>query len=394
MRIGIDASRANIPDKTGTELYAFSVIQELKSRIPSDVRVELYSKEPLRGELGQLPDNWTSYVLRWPLPLLWTQARLALHILLRRPDVLYIPTHTLPLFTGKRNVAVIHDVGFAHEDELYDDKTIGGGPSWKKRSLNGLIRLATGGKYSAREQDYHRFAVEHAKKHADSIITVSQFSAGEIEQYYAITQEKITVIPNGYTPKKAAATPGEGHYLLYVGRVERKKNSAFLVDAYARARENGYEGNLVLAGKPGFGYNDVLARIARHSLQDSVNLLGYVDDDALAQLYAGADAFVFPSVYEGFGIPVLEAMDAATPVICSDIPALREVAGEGALFFELGNTRAAADAILEVTHNPSKRNALIELGQERIKEYSWEKTAQQTWDLLEKELKKSAKMLS
>jgi glycosyltransferase involved in cell wall biosynthesis len=391
MIIGIDASRANIPDKTGTEWYAYHVIEELKKQIPADVEVRLYSKKALTGELAVLPENWSSHVLQWPIPLLWTQARLSLHMVFNSPDVLYIPTHTLPLVAPKKSVVVIHDVGFAHADQLYNDATIGGGSSLKKMLLRAAVRLVTLGRYTAREQEYHRFAVEHAKKHATRILTVSEFSKKEIMEYADVEPGRIAVVPNGFNTRGNVEkdTSAKKPYVLYIGRIERKKNSELLVNAFAQLVDSGYAGDLILAGKPGYGYEQVQNTIREHGLEDRVICPGYVEEEMLTSLLSGASVFVFPSAYEGFGIPVLEAMSAGVPVVCSDIPPLREVAADAAQFFDVSSAESLFSAIQKVLADKSLQVTLQKQGIKRAAEFSWQKTGQLTWQELERVLENS-----
>lgn len=393
MIIGIDASRANATQKTGTEWYAFHVIEELKQLIPGDYTVVLYSKEPLTGSLGKLPPNWSNRVLMWKPGFLWTQMRLSFEMLFHAPDLLYIPTHTLPLKTPKKSVTVIHDVGFAHQNQLYNNATLGSSSRFGKRLVSGMVWLLTLGKYTATEQDYHRFAVEHAKKKASSIITVSHFSRDEMVRLYDIDPGTVQVIHNGYNARKndnAQPQSVEKPYILYTGRLEHKKNTPRLIDAFAILKNKyGYTGKLVLAGSPGFGIEEVHAQITHHSLQKSVIELGWVSEDELSRLMQHSDAFIFPSLYEGFGIPVLEAMNAGTPVVCSDIPPLREIAADAAEFFSPKSDDEMAASLNRVLQDRAYREQLITKGHSRAQDFSWKKTAEDTWQVLKSHCKSS-----
>lgn len=394
MIIGIDASRANATQKTGTEWYAFHVIEELKQLIPGDYTVVLYSKEPLTGSLSQLPPHWSSKVLAWKPRFLWTQMRLSLEMLFHAPDLLYVPTHTLPLITPKKSVTVIHDVGFAHQNQLYNNATLGSSSSLGKRLVSTAVWLLTLGKYTATEQDYHRFAVEHAKKKALSIITVSNFSRDEMVRLYDIDPASVHVIHNGYNTRTSNNTQSQSvqkPYLLYTGRLEHKKNTPRLIDAFAiLKKKHAYTGKLVLAGSPGFGIQEVHKRITHHALENSVIEAGWVSEDELTRLMRDADAFIFPSLYEGFGIPVLEAMNAGTAVVCSDIPPLREVAEDAAEFFAPESADAMAASLNHVLHDSAYREGLISKGHQRSKHFSWQKTAEKTWAVLKPYCESSA----
>lgn len=390
MIIGIDASRANEKNRTGTEWYSYHVIQQLKTIIPAEHRVILYSKEPLRDGLEQLPPNWSSRVLQWRPGLLWTQLRLSIEMVLNRPDILYVPAHTIPFIHPKKVITVLHDIGFERANELYNDKQIGYQSSVSKTIINVLVRILTLGKYSAREQDYHRFSARLALRAASHIITVSQFSKKEMKEVYGVADDFVTVIPNGFNAREYTKTDIlerkhiRSPYIFYVGRLEEKKNTLRLIEAFAILRKNyHFKGQLVLAGSPGYGYNHIQEAIHRNALEDAVIETGWVSDQDVATLLTQASCFVLPSLYEGFGIPVLEAMNAKTPVACSAIPALQEVCEDSALYFPPKNPAEIAKTINTVLSDTSVATVLVEKGSERIRFFSWKKTAEKTWTILQ-----------
>ncbi|MBU0671059.1 glycosyltransferase, partial [Patescibacteria group bacterium] len=201
MKIGIDASRANQKNKTGTEWYSYNLIQELKKIIPENVKVVLYSKEPLENGLGILPQNWESKILNWPPKFLWTQIRLSLEMLKlwNRPKLLFIPAHTVPIFHPPKTILVAHDIGFEKMKELYGDKEIGYQSNILKSFLKFLVKLVTFGQYGTSELDYHRWAMKHGLREASKIITVSDFSKKEICEHYNIDPKNISVVYNGFS---------------------------------------------------------------------------------------------------------------------------------------------------------------------------------------------------
>ncbi len=392
MTIGIDGSRANLPNRTGTEWYAFAVITRLMKLIPAHHRVVLYVDSPLVPDWPTLPAHWSVRVLRWPPKLLWTQLRLSAHLWWYKPDVLYIPAHTIPLIHPAAVVTVIHDVGFAQASQLYNDKLIGGG-GVVSRLLDLGIRLISRGRYSAREQDYHRFAVDHARKIHATIITVSHFSQSEIERYYHIPARDIKVIYNGADPVLPITQSQPPHttrplvpksFLLFIGRLEAKKNTPALIDLFAvLVHRYGYSGQLVLAGQPGYQYEQVKQAITTHHLEDHVIETGWVSAEQKSWLLHHAQAFIFPSAYEGFGIPVIEAFSIGTPVICSDIGALREVAGPAALFIDPLNSQVGAKMIHEFLSNREQQSTRITSGYQQARQFSWDRTASATWEILQ-----------
>lgn len=169
MKIGIDASRANLSERTGTEWYSYYLIQHLKKVIPSDTEVILYSKSPLVGDLGILPPHWRSVVLSWPPKFLWTQFRLSWEMVRNPVDLLFVPAHTIPIFHPQKTITTCHDIGFIRMPHLY----------------------------SLKERMYHRLTMWFAVFFAKSIIAPSEFVKQEILHAYPVPSEKIHVIYHG-----------------------------------------------------------------------------------------------------------------------------------------------------------------------------------------------------
>lgn len=361
--IGIDASRANALTRTGTEWYAYNLIQELKKTIPDTYRVVLYSREPLRDGLEELPAHWESRVLKWPWRF-WTQIRLSWEMLRRPPDILFVPAHTLPIILPGRASVTLHDVAFMAFPEAY--------------SLPSRL--------------YHAWATRFAVKHAHPILTVSEFSKGEITKWFDVQDERITVTPLGFDAERygpvddttvadtvrryAISRP----YFLFVGRLETKKNIGGLLASFRKFQEMWPDDrvSLVLVGKHGYGYEDEV----REGLPEDVIEPGYVCQDDMRALYAGAEALVFVSKYEGFGLPAIEAFACGTPVIASDITSLPEVCGDAALFVDPDSPEEIARAMHRIVVDDAVRGHLAEKGKVRAGEYTWKKTAALTWEAL------------
>lgn len=366
--IGIDASRANVRERTGTEWYCYYLLQQFaKLYDPTRHTVILYVKEPLVPDLQNLPSSWEVRVLRWPPRLLWTQVRLSLAMLWpsRRPDVLFIPAHTIPILHPRRTVYVAHDLGFEREPELYANTYIGG------RAMHWLIRLFTFGRYGTTELDYHRWSMRFAMRHASHIIAISHFTKAELLDCYPGTADRITVVHNGFdraafTPPADATPPPP--YLFYVGRIERKKNIDRLLEAFHVLKQQYHiPHQLWLAGNLGFGFK-------HFQPAGDIKLLGYVPAADLPRLMQQAAVFVFPSHYEGFGIPILEALASGTKVACSDIPALREVGGAACWYFSPTDARQMADVIYQCIQ--------AERRHPQIDQFSWEQCGRETWQVL------------
>lgn len=405
MRIGIDASRANLEEKTGTEWYSFYLIQELKKIIPKNIEVVLYSKEPLQGELAKLPKNWRSKVLHWPPKYLWTQIRLSLEMLKiwSRPNLLFVPAHTIPIIHPRKTVLVVHDIGFEKMKELYGDQDIGYKNDFYKVLLKLLVRLSTFGRYGTTELDYHRWAMRFAIKNAHHIITISEFSKQEINEFYKFSENKISVVHNSldhetYYSFKARESISavlekankilekykiSQPYILFTGRLEAKKNIPRLIKAFSILKQK-YKipHKLILIGFPGHKYEDIESNIYKLQLKDDVLEPGYIQQADMNSIMNMADLFVLPSLYEGFGIPILEAMAAGTPVACSNIPPLKEVGDQAATYFNPEDEHDMAEVIFDGLCNHEIRKKIKSNGTKQVKKFSYEKCAQQTWDVI------------
>ncbi len=384
MRIGIDASRANVPDKTGTEWYAFEVITQLLARHGREHDFVLYTKEPLGPEWPALLPRTRVRVLRWPPRLLWTQIRLAWEMLLHPPDVLFVPAHTIPIIAPSNTVTTLHDIGFERFRDLYSQKYIG--PQW----LSIFIRIVSLGKYGSSELDYHRWSARLALRKARSIITVSAFSKQEMIDVYHTKAERIVVAPCGYNSEfHPAITPEENvlirekyslpdHYILFIGRLEEKKNVAVMLDAYREYRARGGSYSFVLIGKPGHNY----AAFQKALHQPGVIELGWVPHEDIPAIMRAARVFLFVTAYEGFGIPILEAMASGVPVITSTTTGSAEVAGQAAITVEYHSTRSIADSIYNLSVSQELRHEYAQKGIQHAQQYNWKRTADIIWDCL------------
>lgn len=364
MIVGIDASRANKPKRTGTEWYSFHIIQEFKAIIPADITVRLYTREPLLPDFFPLPSNWEVKILHWSPKYVWTLVRLSWEMLFYPCDVLFVPAHGLPLILPKRTVVTLHDIGFERFPELYKKIQI-----W-----------------------YHKFVVRQAHKRASAIITISEFTKQELLDVYGQPQGKLIVVPNTQeldfkpnTEAKAEVAKIFGitqPYYFFVGRIEHKKNVLNIMRAFVANKQILPETHLVLAGAPGNAFAEVKDEIEKNNLQERIHLLSWIPQPQIIILMAGALAFVFPSRYEGFGIPILEAFASGTPVITSNRGACAEVAGETALLVDPEDVNQIAKAMELLAVDNKKRQMFIAAGIEKSKNFSWNKTAIQTWKII------------
>ncbi|TSC56997.1 MAG: Glycosyl transferase, group 1 [Parcubacteria group bacterium Gr01-1014_18] len=381
MLIGIDASRANKPKRTGTEWYSYHLIRAL-ARLDRENQYRLYTRDPLLSDFSVWPENFKVKYLNWPPKYLWTQGRLSLEMLSDAPDVLFVPAHTLPIISPQNTVTTCHDIGFETFPELY---------SWK-------------------ELAYHRFTMRLAVRRARHIITISEFSRQEMIARYRIPESKISVVYQSYDEELYKKTDWnktseivrkyvEGPYLFYVGRLEKKKNVVGLIRAFRILKEK-YQipHKLVLAGGKGTGWEEIEQQIplnppltrgrllppplSKGGLGRDLLFPGWVPQSDLPHLMKGADCFVFPSLYEGFGIPILEAFTAGTPLVASHIASIPEVARDGALYFDPHSVEDMAEKIAGILKNEALKRDLIEKGKIRLRDFSWERCARETRGVL------------
>jgi glycosyltransferase involved in cell wall biosynthesis len=234
---------------------------------------------------------------------------------------------------------------------------------------------------------FHRRGLAATAKRARLIIAVSAFCADEIVTHTQVPRERIRVVPNGVDLVRVAPDAvrqararfalGDDPFVFWVGTAQPRKNVRVLLDAFARLDPVAVPHRLVLAGASGWKPDGEDAELTR-KLGDRVRVVGRVSDAELFALYAGAQAFVFPSRHEGFGIPVLEAMAQGTAVVCADIPALREVAGDAARFVAPDDVDGWVDALRTVLGDPVVRGDMEALGLARSQQFSWARCADET----------------
>jgi glycosyltransferase involved in cell wall biosynthesis len=377
MLIGIDASRTTVARRTGTENYALHLIRGLLS-LGGGHRFRLYFNQTPATEL--LRANAEQRIM--PFPRLWTHARLSWEMLTQPPDVLFVPSHVLPLVHPQRSVVTVHDLGYLYYPEAHT------------LMQNLYLRWST--PYNARST---------AGK-VGRVLADSEATRRDLVLHYGIPEERIAVIYPGWDESLAPVTnPAllaavraryglDERYLLYVGTLHPRKNLTRLVQAFATvcqsmpAGTDGEQGTdtnlqLILAGQKGWLYDEIVAQVQRLGLTGRVLLTGYVPESDLAALLSGALAFVFPSLYEGFGFPVLEAMACGTPVVCSSASSLPEVAGDAALMVDPLDSEALAGALHRVVVDPGLRRDLEERGLRQVRRFSWLSCARQTLQILE-----------
>jgi glycosyltransferase involved in cell wall biosynthesis len=233
------------------------------------------------------------------------------------------------------------------------------------------------GEYSSADfrRRFEKQAREAAKR-SDLIIAVSEFTANQVTELLGVERARIRVIPHGAGAVETAATPREA-IILSVGALQARKNILRLIDAFERIDAPGWR--LVLAGSQGWGASAIVDRVNTSAQRGRIDLLGFVSDHERESLYRRCGIFAFPSLDEGFGIPVLEAMAAGAPVLTSNRSSLPEVAGDAALLVDPYDVDAIAGGLEKLVKQAPLREALVERGYERARQFTWERAIHATW---------------
>lgn len=357
MLIGFDASRANAKQRTGVEWYGYHVLREL-ANLDLENQYRVYSWEPLRDDLAALPKNFESVVV--PPRRFWPYTALSRELRRNPVDALCIPSHLVPRVHPRNTVVTVHDLGFRHFPDNYT--------RYQRLSL----------KYGT------RWSVKWAKH----VVVPSQAVAADVQSFYGTGASHITIIPNGYDHEIfRGMTATEVHdvmqrhrvqdpYLMYIGRLEVRKNVSRIIEAFYRLRDSGlFGGQLVLVGNPGEGYDEIRELILKEREAGSIIQPGHLPSREYAALLRGARAFIFPSLFEGFGIPILEAFAAKTPVLTSRGGATEEVAGAAAHLVDPYSVEEIHLGMEKLLSDQAYAKQLVSAGAERVKDFSWRKTA-------------------
>ncbi len=378
MKIGIDASRLNIARRTGTENYSWQITRGLLNSAPTNDFTLYFNQSPLPSILQALNPRANVAIRAMPFPRLWTHLRLSREMVQNPPDVLFVPAHVLPLLHPRRSVVTIHDLGYLYYPQAH--------------TRNSRLYLDYSTRFSA--------------KQARHIVAVSHATRQDLIRHYGTEPDKISVVYHGYDQQHFRPVDDLAHieavcqkyqidpgpYLLFVGTVQPRKNLSRLLEAFAQISQDTafkcehpeYDNlQLVIGGKLGWLSGPITRRIEELGLTQQVKLVGYIADEDLPSLLSGAAAFVMPSLYEGFGLPILEAMACGTPVICSNAGSLPEIAGDAALLHHPLDTAALAWNLRLLLTSPQLRSQLRTKGLARVQTFSWERCIRETLAILE-----------
>jgi len=366
MIIGIDASRALVARRTGAERYSLELINALLALNP-DHAIRLYV--PRQPPVGLFRDHAEIVIL--PGRRLWTHSKLGPHTWRHPPDVLFVPSHVLPLIGPKRMVVTVHDLGYEYVPDAHP----------------------------ANERRYLRWSTKRHARIATRIIADSHATKQDLIDLYGADPGRIRVVHLAPDPElkpvrdpiKLSLTlaqfgiPGYAKFLLHVGAMRPRKNLDRLIEAFAIVRQRRPEQrlHLMLAGSLASEGYKLREKAKAMGLLEFIRFPGFILPHQIAAIYSAAAAYVLPSLFEGFGLPALEAQACETPLVCSRGSSLPEIAGEGAVYFDPLSVEEMADAIERVLVDQDLRAELIAKGRENLKRFSWEKSARETLAVLE-----------
>lgn len=374
MRVGITTFGAD-GGKSGLSQYITKLLQQL-ALIPNGPEFEVIVYDDEKSLFVPPSDNMKAICfgkkLHNPLiNLAWHLVGLPLLCRKRGYDVLFLPAanRRAPFWLPCPSVGTVHDFSSTHVEDKYDKARM----FFIKRYTPVLIRRL------------------------NMVLTVSENSKKDIVSFCGIPDEKVVVTPNGvdldvYFPDQSDAVIDQvrskyrirSPYILYVSRIEHPgKNHVRLINAFSRLKaKTRIPHQLVLAGTPWGRAEEVYETAAKSPYTEDIAFIGFVDGADLPALYAGAELFVFPSLYEGFGMPILEAMACGTPVICSNVSSMPEVAGNAAILFDPNDEADISQKMGEIIENNELRNDLIQKGFERSRLFSWSSAAQKTLEVI------------
>lgn len=365
MLIGLEASALH-GCKSGVGYYTENLLSSVMGVAPEHNYI-LFSNKDMRATWKPLGSEviYDRHLFR--VRTAWMQAMLPRALREVRPDVCHFTNYLAPLASSCPYVVTIHDMTLYVTPRCH---------SFKKLALD-------------------RTLIPHVARRADAIIAVSNSARDDIMRYLHVPREKIKVIPEGISPAFHPITDRAkldsvradygltAPYFLYVGTIEPRKNLVRLIRAFEMLKQRGLPHKLAIVGQQGWRCEPIFAEVERLNLKKDVVFTGYAPSEDLPSLYSAAEAMAFPSLYEGFGLPVVEAMACGAPVVTSDTSSLAEVADGAALLVNPHSTGQIANALYRIHNDPALRAELRALGLQRAAQFTWERAARATLDVYE-----------
>lgn len=370
MRFAIDGYEANVEQRLGSSQVAYALLRHFEKIDHGNDYTIFLPDQPL-DDLPKEREGWKYKILK--PKALWTRIAMPLYLYTAKvkPDLIFSPTHYIPRFSPVKRIATIFDLSFLHFPE-----------SFLKRDLWQLT-------------NWTKFSVLNA----DHIITISNFSKKDLMQQYRVDKDKITVGYPGYDDNIFRPIKDlnkikrlqkkynlDSNYIICIGTIQPRKNLIRLFEAVARIDNL----SLVVAGKSkgegreGWKYQDVLETPGKLGIGNRITFTGFVPQEELPHLLSGSLAFILPSLWEGFGIPVLEAMACGTPVLVSNTSSLPEVVGDAGLTFDPYSVDQIEQAIRAIISDKKLQQKYSKLALRRVKKFSWDKMARTVLKVFEK----------
>ncbi len=361
MIIGIDANEANVTNRVGIGQWSYNILTHIYKLDQKNTYFIYLKNQPL-SDLPKPSSNW-QYKVIGPQKL-WTKIALPLNLFLSspKPDIFVSLSHYSPLICPCPTIPSIMDLGYLKYPNQFTKKDLYQLTNWTKKSIS----------------------------KASKIITISKFSKEELQKKYQISPNKIIIAPPASNPIKTnlktdqkilAKYAIKKSYFLYLGTLKPSKNIPFLLNAFSIFLKENPDYQLVMAGKKGWLFDDIFATVKKLNLEKNVVFTDYFEDSHKWSFYKQATALVIPSLYEGFGMPALEAMSVGTPVIGSNITSIPEVLGNAGILINPTDTKGLVRALIKIA-KPVTRQSLSKLSLIQSKKYSWVRSAQTIIDSL------------
>jgi glycosyltransferase involved in cell wall biosynthesis len=362
IKIAIDASKLSVYNSTGTENYTRCLVDEML-KLDKDSQYILYSAKPLSSKYLNY-SNVQNVVIKWPK--LWTLVGLGLALRRDKPDVFFSPASFIPPIHPRKSVVVIHGLEYERYPQGY--------------SLFRFWHLV--------------FSTWLSSRWAKKIITPSQSTKNDLVYLYEVNPNKIEVVYSGIPQTQSLAQDTlradiqkltDQKYLLWIGRKDFRKNIHGLLDSYRLIKEEieFLDLKLVIVGQDGLGWKEVRKELRKFAWNHDVIEFGYVNEKEKEFLYQNAEMLVFPSLYEGFGFPVLEAQMYDVPVVAANTSSLPEIGGDSAcVYVDPENPGEIAEGILKILHDQKLRKELVAKGRENIKRFEFSDTAKKVLSIL------------
>lgn len=360
MLIGIDGNEANQDTRVGVGRYGLELLLQFHNFQIPNIKFQIYLKDKPRNHMPGIQDGW-EYKIVGPR-VLWTQIGLPISLFLhkKRPDVFFTPTHYAPRFCPMPSVISVMDTSYLLYPEMFRKKDLYKLKSWTSYSVN----------------------------NAAKILTISKSTRADIIKVYKVNPERVVATYPGIDmitrqeDNKILIKHGiRSGYILYVGTLQPRKNLVRLIESFDLLEDKSLQ--LIIVGKKGWLFDEIFARVKELKLESRVIFTGFVPDEDLITFYTGAKLLVLVSLYEGFGLPALEAMSYGKPVVVSNVSSLPEIVGEAGILVDPNDSASIALGIAKVlSMTDLDYNKLSDLSKLQANKFNWETTAKETLEVL------------